>query len=91
MTIDEVVEPKSGKQTRGLSRFFSSIASKVIPSVCFHILSLIEMKVQKSFVLSQEQHTKGKHETKPKRNKQYSKSKTCSKQSPIKASKSPKR
>lgn len=55
LAIDEVVEKKSGKSTEGVGRFFSSIAGRSIRSVCFHVLSLVEVKSRKSFVLTSEQ------------------------------------
>lgn len=55
LAIDEVVEAKSGKSTHLLGRFYSSIAGHPIASVCFHVLSLIEVSSRKSFVATQEQ------------------------------------
>lgn len=56
--IDEVVESKAGKSTHGVGRFFSSIAGRPIASVCFHVLSVIEVNSRKSFVTKQEQRIK---------------------------------
>lgn len=55
LAIDEVVESKAGKSTYGVGRFFSSIAGRPIASVCFHVLSLVEVNSRKSFVTKQEQ------------------------------------
>ena len=55
LALDEVVEDKSGKQTHGIGRFFSSIAGKPIRSVCYHVCSLIEVSSGKSIVLNFEQ------------------------------------
>lgn len=55
LAIDEVVELKAGKSTYGVGRFFSSIAGRPVASVCFHVLSLIEVNSRKSFVTKQEQ------------------------------------
>lgn len=41
---DEVVVTKSGKQTYGLDRFFSSLYGKAVPGLCFLSLSLISVK-----------------------------------------------
>src|SRR6058998_196695 len=41
---DEVVVTKSGKQTYGLDRFFSSLYGKVVPGLDFLSLSLITQK-----------------------------------------------
>ena len=59
LAIDEVVERKSGKLTHGVNRFFSSIAGRPIASVCFHVLSVIEVNSRKSFVTKQEQRIRG--------------------------------
>lgn len=58
LAIDEVVESKAGKSTHGVGRFFSSIAGRPIASVCFHVLSVIEVNSRKSFVINQEQRIK---------------------------------
>lgn len=55
LAIDEVVESKAGKSTNGVGRFFSSIANRAIPSVCFHALSVIEVTTRKCFVTKSEQ------------------------------------
>ena len=55
LALDEVVEGKSGKQTHGIGRFFSSIAGKPIRSVCYHVCSLIDVSSGKSLVLNFEQ------------------------------------
>jgi len=81
--IDEVVESKSGKSTHGVGRFFSSIAGRPIASVCFHVLSLIEVNSRKSFVLKEEQRIqppskKAKSSKNASRKQHNSKSKACS-------------
>ena len=55
LTGDEVVVTKSGKETHGIGKFFSSIYSKVLPSVCFVAISLICVKSRKSYPLSVKQ------------------------------------
>jgi putative transposase len=55
LAIDEVVEAKAGKSTHRIGRFFSSIAGRPIASVCFHVLSLIEVNSRKSFITKKEQ------------------------------------
>ena len=51
LTGDEVVTPKSGKQTYGLGRFFSSIYNKPIPGLCHLQLSLTSVEEQKFYPL----------------------------------------
>lgn len=53
--IDEVVEGKSGKESFGLSRFYSSVAGKPIAGVCFFGFSLIEVKKRCSYFMGAQQ------------------------------------
>ena len=55
LTGDEVVTPKSGKETYGLGRFFSSIYNKPIPSMCHLQLSLTPVAEEKSYPLITQQ------------------------------------
>ena len=48
---DEVVVSKSGKNTSGLDRFFSSLRGKAIPGLCFMGLLLISVKQRRSYPL----------------------------------------
>jgi putative transposase len=48
---DEVVVSKSGKQTHGLDRFFSSVFGRTIPGLCFLSLSLISVQRRCSYPL----------------------------------------
>ena len=52
---DEVVVSKSGKQTYGLERFFSSLASKPISGLSFFVLSLVSVERRQSFPIQVEQ------------------------------------
>ncbi|MCC5611879.1 transposase [Nostoc sp. CHAB 5834] len=52
---DEVVVSKSGKQTYGLDRFFSSLVSKPILGLSFFTLSLVSVKQRHSFPIRIEQ------------------------------------
>ncbi|MBD2214427.1 transposase [Nostoc linckia FACHB-104] len=52
---DEVVISKSGKQTYGLDRFFSSLASKPISGLSFFTLSLVSVEQRHSFPIQIEQ------------------------------------
>jgi putative transposase len=52
---DEVVVSKSGKQTYGLDRFFSSLASKPISGLSFFVLSLVSVEQRHSFPIQIEQ------------------------------------
>lgn len=48
---DEVVVTKSGKETHGLNRFFSSLYGKPVPGVSFFSLSLVNVKQRSSHPL----------------------------------------
>jgi putative transposase len=61
---DEVVVTKSGKQTYGLDRFFSSLYGKRVPGLCFLSLSLISVKRRTSYPVIMEQ-IEAKHTDKP--------------------------
>ena len=52
---DEVVVSKSGKQTYGLDRFFSSLVSKPISGLSFFVLSLVSVEQRHSFPIQIEQ------------------------------------
>lgn len=52
---DECVVSKSGKQTHGLDRFFSSLYGKPIPSVSFFSLSLVGTQERRSYPMMVEQ------------------------------------
>ena len=52
---DEVVVTKSGKQTYGLDRFFSSLYGKRVPGLCFLSLSLMSVKRRTSYPVIMEQ------------------------------------
>ena len=52
---DECVVSKSGKQTHGLDRFFSSLSGKPIPSVSFFSLSLVGTQERRSYPIMVEQ------------------------------------
>jgi putative transposase len=52
---DEVVVSKSGKQTYGVDRFFSSLASKPINGLSFFVLSLVSVEERQSFPIGIEQ------------------------------------
>jgi hypothetical protein len=61
---DDVIVTKSGKQTHGMDRFFSSIYSKVVPGLGFLSLSLISVKRRVSYPLMMEQ-LEQTHSSKP--------------------------
>lgn len=48
---DEVVVSKAGKKTHGVGRFYSGLAQRVIPSVSFMALSLIDVEQRQSYPL----------------------------------------
>lgn len=52
---DEVVVSKSGKQTYGVDRFFSSLTSKPINGLSFFVLSLVSVEGRQSFPIGIEQ------------------------------------
>lgn len=52
---DECVVSKSGKQTHGLDRFFSSLYGKPIPSLSFFGLSLVGTQERRSYPMMVEQ------------------------------------
>lgn len=64
---DEVVMTKSGKETQGLGRFFSSIENQAVPGLCFINISLLPVESRQSYPLVVEQLMKKKaQETAPK-------------------------
>ena len=48
---DEVVVSKAGQQTHGVGRFYSGLAQRVMPSVSFLTLSLIDVQKRRSYPL----------------------------------------
>ena len=52
---DEVVITKSGKETHGLGRFYSSIQNQAVSSLCFINLSLLNVESRRSYPLVAEQ------------------------------------
>ncbi|AUS99267.1 IS4 family transposase [Nostoc sp. CENA543] len=52
---DEVVVSKSGKETYGVDRFFSSLTSKPINGLSFFVLSLVSVSGRQSFPIQIEQ------------------------------------
>jgi putative transposase len=52
---DEVVVSKAGKQTYGVGRFYSGLAQRVIPSVSFVAVSVIDVQQRQSYPLYIEQ------------------------------------
>ena len=56
---DETVVSKSGPSTYGLSRFFSSVHGKTIPSLAFLGLSLVSVKQRRSYPMLMEQIVRG--------------------------------
>ena len=64
---DETVVPKSGDETYGLSRFFSSIIGKTIRGLAFFAVSLISVNQRRSYPLLIEQIVRGETSTPPKK------------------------
>ena len=52
---DEVVVSKAGKKTHGVGRFYSGLAQRVIPSVSFLAISLIDVQNRRSYPVQVEQ------------------------------------
>jgi len=52
---DEVVVSKAGKKTYGVGRFYSGMAQRVIPSISFLALSLIDVQERRSYPLHVQQ------------------------------------
>ena len=69
---DDVVTTKSGKQTYGLDRFFSSLYGKQVPGLCFLCLSLISVKRRTSYPVLMEQHDETLKEKAPEEPKKKS-------------------
>jgi len=64
---DETVLPKSGDETYGLSRFFSSTIGKAIPGLAFFALSVISVKQRRSYPMLMEQVVREAAATPPKK------------------------
>ncbi len=56
---DETIVSKSGHSTYGLSRFFSSVSGKTLPSLAFLSLSLVSVEERRSYPLLMEQIVRG--------------------------------
>jgi len=52
---DESIVPKSGQQTHGLDRFFSSLYGKPIPGLAFFALSVVNTRERRSYPVQVEQ------------------------------------
>jgi len=85
IALDEVVESKAGNCTFGVAWFYSSIAGRVIWSISNHVVSLVDTKAEKSFVLTHEQTEKSK--VKPQRKKKTSKKRKQKKKTNVKKTK----
>ena len=55
LAADEVVVSKAGKKTYGVGRFYSGLAQRVIPSVSFLGVSLIDVQQRRSYPVQVEQ------------------------------------
>jgi hypothetical protein len=58
LAMDETVKGKAGKHTFGLGWFYSSIAGKVIRAISYHVVSVVDTKRERSFVLAGSQTVK---------------------------------
>lgn len=59
---DEVVVSKAGKKTYGLDHFFSGIQQKVIPSLSFFAVSLVNVSQRRSYPVCVEQTVRSQEE-----------------------------
>jgi putative transposase len=59
---DECVTTKSGKQTHGLDRFFSSLFGKPVPGIALFALSLIDTVARRSYPVMAEQVVRSEEE-----------------------------
>ena len=66
---DEVVFGKTGRETYGLGRFFSSLQNRVIPGLSFFMFSVIAVKERQSYPIQAVQMVKEKEEHKKKEEK----------------------
>ena len=57
LVADETVEGKSGKNSHGLSKFYSSTAGCAINGVCFFGMSLVDVQSKTSYLLGVHQVT----------------------------------
>lgn len=58
LAVDETVKGKAGRHTFGLGWFYSSIAGKVIRSISYHVVSVVDTQKERSFVLKGSQTVK---------------------------------
>ena len=72
---DECVVTKSGKETHGLDRFFSSLYGKPVPSLAFFALSLVHVQERRSYPMMVEQVMRTEEEKKAAKAKQEAKKK----------------
>jgi putative transposase len=67
LAVDETVKGKAGRHTYGLGWFYSSIAGKVIRAISYHVVSVVDTKKERSFVLKGSQTVKPDAEKAPKK------------------------
>lgn len=85
---DESIVTKSGKETHGLDRFFSSLYGQPVPSLAFFALSLVHVQERRSYPIMVEQVIRSEEEKKAaKAKKEAQKKKTKGKSGRPKGSK----
>lgn len=85
---DESIVTKSGKETHGLDRFFSSLYGQPVPSLAFFALSLVHVQERRSYPIMVEQVIRSQEEKKAaKAKKEAQKKKTKGKSGRPKGSK----
>ncbi|MCG9126770.1 transposase [Candidatus Poribacteria bacterium] len=65
LVADEVVVSKSGQETYGLDRYFSSLYGKAIPGLSFLAVSLVSVKDRRSYPMLMEQIVRSNKSTNP--------------------------
>lgn len=72
---DEVIEKKAGKHTFGVAHFFSNLHKKVVASVAFMTLSIVDVEKRKSYPIATKQVIKPAKEKEAKTNPKKKKKK----------------
>jgi len=62
---DESIVTKPGKMTHGLDRFFASLYGRVVPSLAFFALSLVDVTERRSYPVMVEQVVRSEAEKQP--------------------------
>ena len=82
---DESIVAKSGDETHGLSRFFSSTLGKTVPGLAFFALSVISVKARRSYPMLMKQIVRSETSTPPEKTEPPRNKSTVSKTSETKS------